>query len=81
MKLLLCTLCDDIFNIHRKVKSCSCGATGGKYLEDLYHAEYYGPATLIGFANPTFKRARRLPGTDFIAFTIAEDCPTFTRKI
>lgn len=80
MKLLRCKSCKDIFNIRMEDKFCSCGKTSGKYLEDRWHAEYSGPAILIGFDNSTFAVASRTIGKNFLAFTITEDCPTFKHK-
>lgn len=43
MKLLLCTKCNDVFNlIVEKEKTCSCGATVGQYKEDGLFAWYKG---------------------------------------
>lgn len=42
MKLLFCRECRDVINLLSEVKSCSCGKTSGKYLEDNEHAEYSG---------------------------------------
>ena len=88
MKLLLCMKCDDIFNLRRHKKTCSCGEVAGQYESDGWHAwfklsEYAVP---IGFANPSFLDAiRHQPpegqmGREFTAFIIQENCPTFKEK-
>jgi len=58
MKLLMCTECNDIFNLKYKTKACTCGKTEGRYVDDL-NATYSGPAIPIGFANTSFLEACR----------------------
>lgn len=65
-------------------RSCFCGKSKGKYLDNLY-AEYSGPAIPIGFANFSFVQALRnqpdkAPGKTFEAFVIEKNCPTFKKK-
>ncbi len=55
-KLLVCLKCGDIYNLRHEEKSCKCGETSGKYINDL-DAEYSGPAQVIGFANNSFRAA------------------------
>lgn len=86
MKLLMCLNCGDIFNLTMKEKSCGCGETKGKYIDNL-NAEYEGDAQPIGMANGSFmeslkiqriedKRPRRKDkccmGVEFTAFFIPE---------
>ena len=87
MKLLMCTECNDIFNLKYKTKACTCGKTEGRYVDDL-NATYSGPAIPIGFANASFLEASRRqtfmnileqdskdsrkPGAEFVAFIIPE---------
>jgi hypothetical protein len=34
MKLLMCSKCNDVFNLDYTLKVCHCGETKGKYLSD-----------------------------------------------
>jgi hypothetical protein len=34
MKLLMCSKCNEIFNLDYSIKSCKCGLTKGSYLSD-----------------------------------------------
>lgn len=76
----MCNQCLDVFSLKlNELKTCSCGKTMGKYIDDL-NAEYKGDdVTLIGFSNFSFISALKNKGTDFTAFTIKEDCKTFKR--
>jgi len=56
MKLLLCIECNDIFNLTHDDLKCSCGLSGGRYIDDI-NAEYYGLSYLIGFANKSLSKA------------------------
>lgn len=83
MKLLICTLCHDVFKVGmKKVKSCDCGKTQGQYVDNLY-AEFMGDyAVPLGFANSTLIDAiRKQPeeglGKEFKAFVIQKKCDTF----
>lgn len=92
MKLLVCLECADIFNLKREIKSCGCGLTKGRYVDDL-NAEITGPCQPIGFSNDSFmtsilsqqaedKREQDNPdicckGIDFIAFAI----PAWARSV
>ena len=86
MKLLFCRKCQDVFKLAADYeRTCKCGAVGGKYLEDGWHAVYWGvDAVPIGFANGTLGEAiRNQPikgdGKRFQAFVIPKQCPTFKR--
>jgi hypothetical protein len=86
MKLLLCKICNDIFNLSTKQeKACSCGMTRGRYLDEI-NAEYSGKwAVPLGLANPSLvsalrRQPRKAPGANFVAFVIEKDCPTFRKK-
>lgn len=95
MKLLLCLDCHDIFNLKKQEKSCGCGKTKGKYIDNL-NAVYSGNAQPIGFANESFGKGYRvqkerdkvkvsdtrfLLGTEFTAFFIPEQAPTITHSL
>lgn len=84
MKLLLCLKCSDIFSLRtEKERTCLCGSTKGKYIDNL-NAEISGPCMPIGFANSSFLQALKMQrienfhqkeptcceGVDFIAFFI-----------
>jgi hypothetical protein len=79
MKLLLCKICGDIFNLKLHSKSCSCGLVSGKYIDNLY-AEYSNGIP-IGFNNSSLAKAlKNQPdsgmGERFEAFIIPKECPT-----
>lgn len=59
MKLLVCLLCDDVFSLRSRKRSCQCKSTAGKYLSDKLTAEFTGPGLLLGFANSTYGDAIR----------------------
>lgn len=87
MKLIVCIKCGDIFNLTIKEKTCSCGKSSGKYIDDL-NAEISGDCEPIGFANNTFSHAYKIQkienknydgnkntcckGVEFTAFFIPE---------
>lgn len=91
MKLLMCLDCMSIFNITYNEKSCTCGNTTGKYIDDI-NVEIKGNCKAIGFANTSFKDAYKLQtlidnnqngkqsncnGEEFIAFFI----PKYTKSV
>lgn len=63
MKLLMCRECQDIFNLTRKLKSCSCGESSGRYVDNL-NAEISGDCVPIGIDNDSFSLAYRLQKVD-----------------
>ena len=88
MKLLFCMACQDLFKLRQhRFKSCQCGKSKGKYLDELnaiYKGEYAVP---IGIDNMSFcKSLQKLAGSqkeigsDFKAFTINKFCKTYVRK-
>lgn len=59
MKLILCEMCSDIVALKIGTgRSCSCGQSGGRYINNL-DAEVWGPCFKIGFANASFIEALR----------------------
>ena len=95
MKLLICKICNSVFNLTDKSKSCECGKTKGKYTDNI-NAVYSGPGIPIGFGNNSLLNAMRLQnflnkvekdnpkvcckGEEFTAFTIPEWADTITKK-
>ena len=85
MKLLYCSLCNDIFNLDFKLKKCSCGNAAGRYLDEVC-AEYSGENVYpLGFDNLSLKRAlQNQPltggGKHFAAFVIAKECFTMWKE-
>jgi len=85
MKLLMCLECNDIFNLDLSEKSCSCGRSKGKYINQQL-ADYTGKSAVpLGFSNPSFIQAiKDQPnegiGKEFTAFVIPKNCETFFRK-
>ncbi|MFW9874521.1 MAG: hypothetical protein ACFFG0_15550 [Candidatus Thorarchaeota archaeon] len=84
MKLIFCPKCQDVRKLQlSKNISCSCGCSGGMYLNDL-NAIYFGDAIPIGFSNSSFAKAiRNQPeegqGGRFEAFIIPKKCNTFKK--
>jgi len=93
MKLLVCRKCNDIFNLSRKDKKCSCGETGGKYVDEL-NAEIFGDCQPIGIANGSFRQAYQIQkyedslpkkkdecckGVEFTAFFIPKSATSVLR--
>ena len=59
MKLILCEKCSDIVALKMNtIRSCACGESGGRYLDNL-NAEMWGPCFKIGFANSSLANALR----------------------
>ena len=92
MKLILCTVCLDVYKLSsREKKSCMCGNTWGQYLSDGLKAEVSDtPDTVVlGFVNQSLREAiltKRaegdLPdgtGHRFIAFLMPDDAPNIKR--
>lgn len=94
MKLLLCLDCGDIFNLGMPIKTCSCGKTSGKYVDEL-NVQIKGNCKVIGFNNNSFRRAHELQkiedkhskintliccqGQNFEAFFIPENATSIKR--
>ncbi|MFB5283581.1 hypothetical protein [Peribacillus sp. Hz7] len=82
MKLLMCLHCHDPFNLDLEEKTCKCGSTKEKYVNQL-HAIYSGEqAVLLGFTNSSLIKAiQNQPKDGFgellTAFVIPEECSTF----
>ena len=56
MKLLYCLNCGDLFNLAMKEKSCGCGKTKGRYVDNL-NAQYEGKTQPVGISNGSFRHA------------------------
>lgn len=85
MKLLFCLSCQDVIKLIRgSHRSCLCGETRGRYVDDV-NAVYYGEHAIpLGFANGSFARAIRSrpeqgAGERFDAFVIPLECDTFRK--
>lgn len=79
MKLIYCNKCGDIYNLDYTIKSCSCGATKGVYI-DRENILYGGDsATILGIDNNALKVAvenQRLEGyaVRFDSYTCSVFC-------
>ena len=58
MKLLFCIKCSDIFSLTMEERTCKCGKSSGKYVDQI-NAEIKGDCMSIGFANQSFLDALR----------------------
>jgi hypothetical protein len=85
MKLIICLECRDVVRlIINEERTCQCGKSGGRYLEDGLNAEYWGKAIPIGFANYSLAEAiGNQPGYgkgyEFTAFVIPKQCETMKK--
>jgi len=85
MKLILCKKCSDIFKLDIKLRSCKCGKSYGRYLNDDFNAEYAGEYAIpLGFKNSSLKKAidnqpTSGSGENFEAFVIPKTCDTFIK--
>lgn len=85
MKLIFCPTCEDVVRLQEFIRTCQCGRSGGRYLSDGVHAQYWGKAVPLGFENADFTDAvRNQPkvgkqGLRFTAFVIPKRCDTFER--
>lgn len=93
MKLIICLECMDVFNLTKDTKTCGCGESSGKYIDDL-NAEIKGNCKGIGFANSKFQNAYHMQkmedeaqkgkpscceGVEFTAFFIPETASSIKR--
>lgn len=58
MKLLICPLCNDVFNLGYRVKRCSCGEVSGRYITQ-YDAEVNGKGISLAIGNGSLEQAVR----------------------
>lgn len=85
MKLIFCPFCQDIFNLKIEMKTCSCGKSFGKYVDDV-NAEISKDSIPLGFINTTFVKAIKeihpntFEGYRFIAFIIPRNASTIKIK-
>ena len=57
MKLLFCRQCQDVVSLRSSPRLCTCGNSGGQYVNHI-NAKYWGnDALLIGFNNGSFSIA------------------------
>ena len=57
MKLLLCKNCQDIIRLTHTKKTCSCGKTSGRYIDNMLAIYCGDDAIPIGISNPSIKNA------------------------
>jgi len=85
MKLLFCSSCGDVFAIHKQERSCLCGKTKGRYLDNV-NAVYSGTGAVpLGFHNQDFinsvlRRPQEGMGKEFVAFVIPYVAPSFKEE-
>ena len=82
MKLIYCPFCGDVLSLSLKKKSCTCGKSYGKYVDEL-NAIICHNTIPLGFANDSFHRARWAQpqfgwGEKFTAFVIPEVVDSIT---
>lgn len=85
MKLLYCSLCEDIRALQLdSIVVCRCGKTSGRYTDNV-NAEYIGAGYLLGISNASFALATRRYRADstqnvpFEAFTIPSNAASARR--
>lgn len=69
MKLLNCQKCHDIISLGFIERKCLCGASRGKYINEIV-AIYSGPSRILGIRNSEYKVSR--PEHDYVWFVIPE---------
>lgn len=82
MKLIVCAECNDMFNLDKHIKKCSCGKSKGVYLEDGVHALFSGPAVPLGirnseFFNAVYQQPEKGQGPEFTGWVMPVLCETF----
>jgi hypothetical protein len=87
VKLVLCRSCQDVFKLVYDKRTCLCGKTWGRYLEDGLHAVYGGESAIpLGFANDSlataiaFQPTKVTSGFRFEAFVISKKCATMVKE-
>lgn len=86
MKLLFCQACRDVVQLHSEDRSCICGGSHGRYVDEI-NVEYSGPCVVLGILNRSLidavAKSRQDPdpytGKGFTAFVIAENCERLKR--
>lgn len=63
MKLLNCTVCHDIVKLYSDLRSCRCGKSHGRYIDDN-KALHDGPSRIISLRNALRKSLKVPPGDD-----------------
>lgn len=86
MKLLLCPKCSDVFSLSYEIKTCSCGHTIGRYIDDDYSrvhgiAEYCGGFPIVFKNDSLLEAIRNQPetgkGVEFISFIASDESILF----
>ena len=82
MKLIYCPVCKDIVKLTRRIRSCQCGQSSGRYKDDV-NAIISGRSIPLGIDNTSFLKARLArpyhdigDGALFTAFVIPHNCDT-----
>lgn len=57
MKLLFCDVCQDVFKLGRKLKTCDCGRVKGKYEKNGHNAVVNGKGYSVAIGNGSFIEA------------------------
>lgn len=79
MKLILCKECSDVFKLDAQPRTCKCGRSRGRYVDDLY-AVYTGKSAIpLGILNGSLVRSVRSASHEFKGFVFSPDAPTFER--
>lgn len=85
MKLILCSTCSDIVKLHTSMlRTCLCGASWGRYLNDGHTATYGGKAVPLGILNSALEAAvLRVrggnPNRSFTAFVFGDEEISFKK--
>jgi hypothetical protein len=85
MKLFFCPFCKDILALRKHYRSCECGRSGGKYIDNI-NAEISGEAIALGIHNMSLGTAIGLQplkgwGKRIDAFVIPKICSTVSKNI
>lgn len=64
MKIVHCLKCGDLVRLTMRTRKCRCRKSGGRYLKDGLHAEYFGDARVLGMLNHEWRESRWNPPTE-----------------
>ena len=79
MKILNCVRCHDLVKVQGEWRSCACGASSARYLEDGRGAEVSGHGRLLGLDGRTYGKSLERTGVTMELFVIADSDPRIRR--
>ena len=85
MKPIFCKECGDVVRLVKDLRTCQCGKSQGRYVDDL-NAVIGGPCVPLGISNTSLTdailaRPYEGLGKEFTAFVIPIECETVKKII